>query len=103
MRFAKWPKPTAYVETSRKRAAFLTKQRREREALPLFADMVAATQHSVDEEMADRAMWWPRQQQRLRDERAKVWRRARADLFAFPEPRRRSIRRAWRDCPYTVG
>lgn len=62
--------------------------------------MIAATQHSVDEEMADRAIWWPEQQQRLRDERAGVWRRARSDLFAFPEPRRRSIRRAWRDCPY---
>jgi len=100
MRFAKWPRPTPYVETPRKRAAFATKQRREREALPLFADMIAATQHSVDEEMADRAIWWPERQRHQRDERAKVWRRARADLFAFPEARRRSIRRAWRDCPY---
>ena len=100
MRFAKWPKPAAYVETSRKRAAFVAKQRREREALPLFADMIAAGQHSVDEEMVRRAEWWPEQQQRLRDERAKVWRRARSNLFAFPEPRRRAIRRAWRDCPY---
>lgn len=67
MRFAKWPKPSAYVETSRKRAAFATRQRRERDALPLFADMIAATQHSVDEEMARRAVWWPDQQQRLRE------------------------------------
>jgi len=80
MRFAKWPKPTAYEETSRKRAAFATKQRREREALPLFADMIAARQHSVDEEMARRAIWRPQQQQDRRDERAAVWRRARAPL-----------------------
>jgi hypothetical protein len=100
MRFRKWPRPTAYEETSRKRAAFATKQRREREAMPLFADMIAATQHSVDEEMARRAAWWPDQQQRLRDERAAVWRQARTRLFAFPEALRRSIRRAWRDCPH---
>ena len=100
MRFAKWPKPAPYVETSRKRAAFVTKQRREREALPLFADMIAARQHSVDEEMAHRARWWPEQQQRLRDERAAVWRRARARLFEFPAAKRKTIRRTWRDCPY---
>lgn len=100
MRFAKWPKPTVYVETARKRSAFAAKQRREREKLPLFADMIAAGQHSVDEEMARRAEWWPDQQQRLRDERASVWRRARARLFTFPETTRQTIRRIWRDCPY---
>jgi hypothetical protein len=100
MRFRKWPRPTAYVETSRKRAAFATKQRYEREALPLFAEMIAARQHGVDEEMARRAEWWPRRQQDLRDERAAVWRRARSRLFAFPEAMRQAIRRAWRDCPY---
>lgn len=42
MHFCKWPRPTQYEETSRKRAAFLTKQRREREPLPLFADMTTA-------------------------------------------------------------
>ncbi|MBN9505398.1 MAG: hypothetical protein J0I69_05175 [Altererythrobacter sp.] len=100
MRFRKWPRLTAYEETSCKRAAFLTKQRREREALPLFADMIAAGQHSVDEEMARRAEWWPGQQQDRRDERALVWRKARARLFALPADRRRAIRALWRECPY---
>lgn len=100
MRFRKWPKPTAYEETSRKRAAFLAKQRRERDALPLFADVIASGQHSVDEEMARRAEWWPEQQQRMRDERAAVWRQARASLFEFPADTRRTIRRIWRTCPY---
>ena len=54
MRFRRWPRPTAYRETPRKRAAFLRKQCLEREALPLFADAIAARQHSVDEEMARR-------------------------------------------------
>jgi hypothetical protein len=100
MRFRKWPRPAAYEETARKRAAFATKQRREREALPLFANMIAAGQHSVEEEMADRAVWWPQQQRRLRDERAAVWRQARTRLFEFSEQKRGAIRRAWRDCPY---
>lgn len=100
MRFHTWPRPTAYEESSRKRAAFVNKQRREREALPLFAGMIAARQHSVDEEMARRAVWWPQQQQDRRDERAANWRRARAHLFEFDALMRQAIRRAWRDCPY---
>lgn len=42
----------AYEETSRKRVAFLTKQRCERDALPLFDGVIAAGQHSVDEDGA---------------------------------------------------
>ena len=100
MRFRKWPRPSAYVETSRKRAAFAAKQRREHDALPLFGEVIAAGQHSVDAEMSRRTVWWPDQQQRLRDERAQVWRRARTELFVFPDAARLAIRRAWRDCPY---
>lgn len=51
MRFRPWSKPEPYRDTSRKRAAFKRKQRLEREALPLFSDMIAAGQHGVDEEM----------------------------------------------------
>lgn len=46
MRFRPWPKPEPYRDTSRKRAAFKRRQRLEREALPLFAEMIAAGQHS---------------------------------------------------------
>ena len=49
MRFRRWPRPTAYADTPRKRAAFLRKQRLECEALPLFADEIAATQRGFDE------------------------------------------------------
>jgi hypothetical protein len=100
MRFKPWPRPTSYVETSRKRAAFLARQRRECEALPLFADMIAAEQHGVDEEMARRADWWPCRQQQIRDQRAMVWRQARARLFEFPDETRTVIRHIWRTCPY---
>jgi hypothetical protein len=99
MRFRKWPRPTAYEEASRKRAAFLAKQRHERQALPLFAEVIAAGQHGVDTEMARRAEWWP-QQQEGRDLRALRWREARVRLFAFDDPLRRTIRAIWRTCPY---
>jgi hypothetical protein len=55
MRFRPWPRPEPYRDTSRKHAAFKRKQRLE---LPLFADMIAAGQHSVDEKMARRHIWW---------------------------------------------
>ena len=58
MRFGRWHRPEPYRDTSRKRAAFHRKQRLEREALPLFADDIAATQHGADEEMARRTIWW---------------------------------------------
>jgi hypothetical protein len=100
MRFRKGARPTGYEETSRKRAAFLTKQRREREALPLFAGVIADGQHGVDEEMARRAEVWPLRQQQDRDARAAKWREARGRLFAFDDQRRAVIRRIWRTCPY---
>lgn len=56
MRFRPGFRTTAYEDTSRKRAAFLRKQRQEREALPLFAAHIAAGQHDVDREMKCRAL-----------------------------------------------
>lgn len=100
MRFRRWPRPTPFTDTDRKRAAFLRKQRLEREALPLFSSMVAATQHGVDEEMTRRAEWWSRAQQDRRNERAAQWRRARAKLFALDGELRRLVRALWRSCPY---
>jgi len=100
MRFRRWPRPTAYRETPRKRAAFLRKQRLEREALPLFADAIASRQHSVDEEMARRHIWWDEREHDLRDARATRWREARARLFALPDPLRAKVRGLWRTCPY---
>ena len=100
MRFRRWPRPAAYGDTSRKRAAFLRKQRLEREALPLFADLIAATQRDVDEEMAYRALSWIEAERRQRDQRAVAWRRARAQLFALPDELRQQVRDLWRTCPY---
>ena len=100
MRFRRWHRPEPYNDTSRKRAAFLRKQRLEREALPLFADQIAAGQRGVDEEMARRAVWWDEAERERRRRWAETWRKARARLFALPDALRRTVREIWRDCPY---
>src|SRR3546814_703264 len=100
MRFRRWPRPTAYRETSRKRAAFLRKQRLEREALPLFAAQIDARQHGIDEEMARRAIWWVDYERDRRDQRAARWREARVRLFALDDVLRLTVRKLWRCCPY---
>ena len=100
MRFRRWPRVEPYVDTSRKRAAFHRSQRQKREKLPLFAELIAETQHDVDTEMARRAVWWPAQQQEGRDRRAAEWRRARARLFARGGNVRARLTELWRTCPY---
>lgn len=81
MRFRRWHRPEPYLDTSRKRAAFHRKQRLEREALPLFADQIAAGQHGVEEEIAHRAVWWDELERDRRRECAAWWRRGRAALL----------------------
>lgn len=100
MRFRRWHRPEPYGDTSRKRAAFLRKQRLQREALPLFAEQIAAGQHSVDEEMARRNVWWVEAERHRRNQRAAWWRKDRARLFVFPDKLRLRIREIWRTCPY---
>lgn len=100
MRFRRWPRPTPFEDTSRKRAAFLRKQRLEREALPLFANHIAAQQRDIEDEMQHRAERWSVSQKAARDQRAGSWRNARRRLFAMEPDLRHVIRPLWRDCPY---
>lgn len=100
MRFRPGFRVTPFVETSRKRAAFLRKQRLEREALPLFADTIAANQHDIEREMECRALRWEAWQRTNRAQRAAGWRKARTRLFALPAGLRQTLRDVWRTCPY---
>lgn len=99
MRYKPWPRHV-FEDTSRKRAAFRRKQRRERDALPLFSDQIAAGQHSEDEEMHRRAMSSAAQELRDRNARAKDWREARHRLEAMPRRTRRALKVAWDCAPY---
>ena len=100
MRFRRWPRPTPFEDTARKRAALIRKQRLEREALPLFSDQIAVQQPTVDEVMHDRGSDWMDAQRDRRKERAARWRGARRRLFALESTLRVAIRVLWRTCPY---
>ena len=100
MRHRRWPRPTPFEDTSRKRAAFIRKQRLEREALPLFANQIAAEQHGVDDEMILRAICWDKAERRRRSERAVSWRKVRSRFFALPGALRWTVGSLWRTCPY---
>lgn len=80
MRFARMPKTEGYTDTSRKRAALRRNQQRQRDTLPLFAEMIAAEQPHEDLVMAERAARWARLEQERRDRRAAKWREARRRL-----------------------
>jgi hypothetical protein len=100
MRFRRWPRVSAYEDTPRKRAALARAQQAQRDKLPLLAPLIEERQPSADAEMARRAAWWPRIQQRDRDRRAHDWRRARTRLAAYGDNLRPVLIRLWRWCPY---
>lgn len=100
MRFRRWPRPTSCEDTPRKRAAYLRKQHRECESLPLFASIVQSQQHDVEAEMARRAEHRELDERNARATRAGRWRDVREVLFALDPARRRIVRQLWRDCPY---
>jgi hypothetical protein len=92
MRFKKTP-TFEFTDTPRKRAALRRKQRRERDALPLFAEQIAAAQPSEDEEMSRRADLSHAQEIRWRSDRAAKWRKARRMIDSLPAEDRLAIRR----------
>lgn len=100
MRFRRWPRPTPFEDSTRKREALIRKQRLEREALPLFSDQIAVQQPAVDEVLHDRAIGWMDAQRDRRTERAAHWRDARRRLFVLDSALRVTVRALWRTCPY---
>lgn len=95
MRFKRAPRVEGYKETARKRAAVLVSQRHQREKLPLFADLIAETQPTVEDVIAHRHRVWPIAEQKRRDELAGRWREARRRLNELPEPARSAMLRYW--------
>jgi len=86
---------SAFRDTARKRAAAERRQRREREALPLLADFIAAEQPSIDDVMTERAQRWAATEQAHRDRHAQVWRNNRRRLFSIPQPERAHVLAYW--------
>ena len=100
MRFKRWPRVEAFQETSRTRAAVALSQRRQRDRLPLLADLITAGRPSIEAVIEERHQAWPQWQQEKRDDRASKWREARRQLAAYPLIMRHAIRRLWNDAPY---
>lgn len=94
MRFARWPRRT-YVVTDRKRAAAARAQRREREALPLLAGIVAECHPPVEAVMAERLVRWAETEAAWRSRRARSWAEARRRLAALPPPARAAVLAHW--------
>lgn len=95
MKFERFPRWAPITLTARKLAAFQRKQERERSALPLFAELVATTQISPEEEEARRNALATRAEQSRRDMIAKCWRACRRDYFAADQETQASIRAMW--------
>lgn len=89
-----------FTDTSRKRAALRRKQRLEREALPLLADLVAEAQPSEDDVMKARAVQWLEHERRSRALRADRWREARRRLSGFSANEQAVLCDAWNRAPY---
>lgn len=93
-RFGRW----AFSDTSRKRSAFERKKRQEREALPLFAEQIAAEQATADDEMARRRENWDRRIAGDRAHRAKKWRECRRRVCEYQPEVRTALLAYWQSC-----
>lgn len=88
----------AFSDTPRKRAHVLRKQQSERDALPLFAALIASEQEDVDTVIESRAALWADAEARDRARRALKWREARARLRAYPHNGRQALAAYWNRC-----
>lgn len=100
MRFKPGHRIEPFNDTSRKRAACARAQRREREALPLLAPLIAAQQPAIEAVMAQRAARWIEDQKQYRARRAADWRRARARLASYGPEIRPKLLAYWQGCKW---
>ncbi|MGH8789389.1 MAG: hypothetical protein ACREYA_30490 [Cupriavidus necator] len=96
MRFSRLERHTPIDFNTRRQAAFARKQQRERDRYPLFADHVAAEQHSPDEELARRQRRSDSLERTTRDLHARVWREKRAIYFSLSDAQRAEIGAKWK-------
>ncbi len=100
MRFRRTERSGPFEDTRRKRLALARKQRLEREAVPLLADLIAEKQPAADDVMAERAAIWERQERARRAFKAAQWRKARRRLAGYGDNIRPVLRRLWNEAPY---
>lgn len=97
MRFRRRQPLEGLTLSSRKALAFERRKKREQDRFPLFAEEIAATQSSWDQEQARREHMAQRIEQEWRDRIAGWWRKGRRMYFAEPIETREKIMAAWRE------
>ncbi len=100
MIFAPAPKPRPFEESPRKLANIDRKQKRERDALPLLAPLIAEHQPSATQQLQSYGHRWHQTQHNRRHELAQVWKRARAAFYTLPPAARVATRHSWNTSPY---
>ena len=100
MRFKPGHRIEPFNDTSRKRAGCARAQRRERDAFPLLAPLIAEQQPAIEAVMAQRATRWIEDQKQYRARRAADWRRARARLASYAPDTRAKLLAYWRSCKW---
>lgn len=81
--------------TERMKKAFERKQAREADSLPLFGDQIREIQHSWEEEKRLRELHDGKVTDRMRQNHAAFWRKARTAYFALEAEPRAKCRAAW--------
>ena len=99
MRFKRSPRH-AFTDTVRKRAALARNQFREQDRLPLLSELIAESQPTANQIMAERQRLWEEQEIRDRRRRADQWLHARARLRQLTRREARLLRAAWNRAPY---
>lgn len=100
MRFKPGYRVEPFNDSPRKRAACARGQRREREAFPLLAPLIAEQQPPIEEIMARRATRWIEDQQAYRARRAAEWRKARVRLGHYAPDIRAKLLAYWQGCKW---
>lgn len=95
MRFKPSRRPEPYRVTPRKVSAYNRRLVRERDALPLLANVVAADQLPADVEMERRSRQWDAATMERRAWLAAKWRAVRARYYALPPHIRRAVDLSW--------
>lgn len=85
----------AYRDMLKKRWVVERELRREREAFPMYAHEIEATQPSVDEILVLRAIHAARAEAEFRAVHARQWREVRRRYFALSANTRAAFARAW--------
>src|SRR5580704_16431147 len=91
------------MDTTRKRVAALRAQKKQRDALPLLANLIAEQQPPIDEVMERRAVNWTRHEIVDRLRRARMWREGRRRLAAMSDNLRPVVLAYWNNHRWLPG